>query len=161
MKRVYGVFETERRTAEAVQALREDGVEADRITVFVRSQDIVHTLEKEAGVAVQEAQLPDDEGKFQPAGWLAASEITNNVGSIGLDQVVPIAPVVTDLRSDNRGPASEGLRRLGVPEDEADVYGNYVDRGFYLLKAEVDDGKAHTAKRHLQEHDAIRIDAPN
>lgn len=162
MTHVYGLFETEHRVAEAIQALRNVGYDRERISLIVSNDEVLNELAAETDIAIQETHRALDDRPGNPILWTAAMGTPNASNVSGLDGNglgTPIAPLAwTEVNANDRAISESGLQRLGLPDDEAEKFGGYVDQGYYLLKVDIEEERPEDVEQMLRQCDAMRVD---
>jgi hypothetical protein len=163
MKTVIGLFDT----AADAQAAREDllsaGVAAERLSVVTNSRKADPPLAN----APEGTEAAEGAGIGAVAGIVAGGTagLFASLGLLAIPGIGPVlaaGPIAAILVGSGVGAAAGGivggLIGIGIPEEEAEVYAEGINRGGTLLSVEAEDGDADRVAMVLSQHNAVDID---
>ena len=110
-KKIVGVFDTEREASQAIEGLKAQGFNSDEISVVTQDRDELKAIREETGTKAPEGVA---------AGPIAAAFTGAAVGA-------------------GAGGLVGGLVGLGIPEEDAKQYEEYVQNGKILLLVDSTD----------------------
>ncbi|WP_083180134.1 general stress protein [Paenibacillus yonginensis] len=154
-KKIVGVFETEREATAAISALQQEGYNAEGISVITRDR-----RDSEA--------IAEDTGTKAPEGVTAGAATGGVLGGVtgllaglgllaipGIGPILAAGPIAATLTGAVVGAGAGGLVGglvgLGIPEEEAREYENYINEGKILVLVDEDE-----AERQTRVYDAFR-----
>ncbi len=166
-KRVTGVFKRREDLESALQALKDAGIEKERISLLARHVEDVKGAEEisdgEGNEAMEGAGIGATTGTVLGGvgGFLIGAGILAipGVGPV-LAAGVGISEIAATLAGAGIGAASGGLVGAlvgaGIPEDKAKVYNQRFDAGDYLLMVDATHDNVHQVEsilrdRHIEE----------
>ncbi|OXM84218.1 general stress protein [Paenibacillus rigui] len=136
-QKIVGVFQTEREAIQAVDALKRQGYRPEEISIVARDKDNAAHIQKETGTKAPEglaAGAATGGVLGGTAGLLAGLGILAIPGIGPILAAGPIAATLTGLAvGAGAGGLVGGLVGLGIPEDEANRYNDYVKNGHILV----------------------------
>jgi hypothetical protein len=162
MKTVIGLFDTASDAHSAQNELIAAGIEQDRISLVTSesNRDL-------RGDTHDRTEAAEGAGVGATAGALAggAAGLLASLGLLaipGIGGLLALGPIVAALTGAGIGAAAGGLIGglvgLGIPEHEAEVYAEGVNRGGTLLSVDVADTDADRVAAILSQHNAVDID---
>ncbi|MDN4076104.1 MULTISPECIES: general stress protein [Fictibacillus] len=141
-KKVIGVFSTEEEAVSAINSLRERGYDEEDISVIAQDKEERRHIEDETGTKAGEGAAAGAAtgGVLGGVGGLLAG-----VGALaipGIGPIVAAGPIAATLGGAAIGAGAGGLVGalvgMGVPEEEAEEYQNYVESGKILVLVDAD-----------------------
>jgi uncharacterized membrane protein len=136
-KKIVGVFRTEQQAVEAIESLKRQGYRSDEISVVTKNKDDMASVERETG-----SKAPEGVATGAAAGGMlgGAAGLLAGLGLLAVPGIGPIlaaGPIATTLTGlavgAGAGGLVGGLIGLGIPEDEANRYNDYVNEGNILV----------------------------
>jgi hypothetical protein len=164
MKTVIGLFDTASDAQSAQNELIAAGFPRDRISLVTSESnrelhgDAAHSDKTEAA---------EGAGVGATAGALAggAAGLLASLGLLaipGIGGLLALGPIVATLTGAGIGAAAGGLIGglvgMGIPEHEAEVYAEGVNRGGTLVSVDTQDDEADRVAAILSQHNAVDID---
>jgi len=145
-KKIVGVFQTEHEASEAIQELKQHGFQADDISVIARNKKDVNAISEETGTKAPEGMASG----AATGGFLGGlTGLLAGIGALAIPGIGPIiaaGPIAATLAGAAVGAGTGGLVGgligLGIPEEEATSYDNYVEEGRILVMVDADTTKA-------------------
>jgi uncharacterized membrane protein len=136
-QKIVGVFRTEQEAINAVDALKRQGYRSEDISIVAQNKDDVAAVEKETGTKAPEG-LATGAATGGVLGGVAG--LLAGVGLLAIPGVGPIlaaGPIAATLTGlavgAGAGGLVGGLIGLGIPEEEANRYNDYVKEGNILV----------------------------
>lgn len=142
-KKIVGVFDTDREATAAIESLQKQGFRADEISVIAKNRDDQAAISEETG-----SKAPEGVATGAATGGVVGgvTGLLAGLGLLAIPGVGPIlaaGPIAATLTGAAVGAGAGGLVGgligLGIPEDEANEYGGYVDNGKILVLVDEDD----------------------
>ncbi|PZE20681.1 general stress protein [Paenibacillus xerothermodurans] len=136
-KKIVGVFRTEEQAIQAIEGLKRQGYRSDEISVITKNREDMENLEMETG-----SKAPEGVATGAAAGGMlgGAAGLLAGLGLLAVPGVGPIlaaGPIATTLTGVAVGAGAGGLVGgligLGIPEEEANRYNDYVNEGNILV----------------------------
>ncbi|MDF2959730.1 MAG: low temperature-induced protein [Paenibacillus sp.] len=136
-KKIVGVFHTEQEAIRSIEALKRQGYRSEDISIVAKNKDDVSSVEKETG-----SKAPEGLATGAAAGGMlgGVAGLLAGLGLLAIPGVGPIlaaGPIAATLTGlavgAGAGGLVGGLIGLGIPEDEANRYSQYVDEGNILV----------------------------
>jgi len=174
MKTVIGLFDAASDAYSAQNELVAAGVTRDRISVVtsesnrdLRSNKSDTTDTADTTRTTDKTEAAEGAGVGATAGALAggAAGILASLGLLaipGIGGLLALGPIVAALTGAGIGAAAGGLIGgligLGIPEHEAEVYAEGINRGGTLVTVDAADTDADRVASILSQHNAIDID---
>lgn len=153
-KHIIGVFNSEEEAIQVINQLKAEGYRADDISVIGRNNDGLNQIEDETETKA-EAGLATGAATGGVLGGVTG--LLLGIGALAIPGIGPIiaaGPIVATLTGAAVGAGAGGLVGgligLGIPENEAKDYDNYVNDGKILVLVESDstrDPKAYETFR--------------
>ncbi|MBP1153370.1 MULTISPECIES: general stress protein [unclassified Paenibacillus] len=136
-KKLVGVFQTEQEAIRAIEGLKRQGYSSDDISVIARDQDDVSAITDQTGTNVQEGV----KAGAATGGMLGGlTGLLVGIGALTIPGVGPIlaaGPIAATLTGAAVGAGAGGLVGgligLGIPEEDAKRYNDYVKQGNILV----------------------------
>lgn len=164
MKTVIGLFDTASDAHSAQNELIAAGIARDRISVVTSesNRDLRSDAEHH-----DKTEAAEGAGVGATAGALAggAAGLLASLGLLaipGIGGLLALGPIVATLTGAGIGAAAGGLIGglvgMGIPEHEAEVYAEGVNRGGTLLSVDSADEDADRVAAILSQHNAVDID---
>ncbi|WP_339289460.1 general stress protein [Paenibacillus sp. FSL E2-0201] len=162
-KRIVGVFAAEYEASRAIEELKRQGCRTEDISIIARNNDSVDTLRDESGT-----QAPEGIATGAATGGLLGglTGLLMGIGALAIPGIGPIiaaGPLAAMLAGAAIGAGSGGLVGgligLGIPEEEAKRYDNYVGEGHILVMVDVEgERKEEEVKRIFVQHNSLNSD---
>ena len=162
-KRIVGVFAAEYEASRAIEELKRQGCRTEDISIIARNSESADTLRDESGT-----QAPEGMATGAATGGLLGglTELLMGIGALAIPGIGPIiaaGPLAATLAGAAIGVGSGGLVGgligLGIPEEEAKRYDNYVDEGHILVMVDVEgERKEEEVKRIFVQHNSLNSD---
>ncbi|WP_068622361.1 general stress protein [Paenibacillus tuaregi] len=142
-KKIVGVFDTDREATAAIESLQAQGFRSDEISVVTKNRDDQTAISEETG-----SKAPEGVATGAATGGVVGgvAGLLAGLGLLAVPGVGPIlaaGPIAATLTGAAVGAGAGGLVGgligLGIPEDEAKEYGDYVDNGKILVLVDEDD----------------------
>jgi uncharacterized membrane protein len=136
-KKIVGVFQSEQEAVKAIESLKRQGYTSDDISIVARNKDEVAAVADQTGT-----KAPEGLATGAATGGLlgGAAGLLAGLGLLAIPGIGPIlaaGPIAATLTGAAVGAGAGGLVGgligLGIPEDEARQYNNYVDQGNILV----------------------------
>ncbi|WP_375104982.1 general stress protein [Paenibacillus sp. RS8] len=162
-KRIVGVFAAEYEASRAIEELKRQGCRTEDISIIARNNDSVDSLRDESGT-----QAPEGIATGAATGGLLGglTGLLMGIGALAIPGIGPIiaaGPLAATLAGAAIGAGSGGLVGgligLGIPEEEAKRYDNYVGEGHILVMVDVEGAeKEEEVKRIFVQHNSLNAD---
>ncbi|MEK4235171.1 general stress protein [Paenibacillus sp. FSL H7-0714] len=162
-KRIVGVFAAEYEASRAIEELKRQGCRTEDISIIARNSESADTLRDESGT-----QAPEGIATGAATGGLLGglTGLLMGIGALAIPGIGPIiaaGPLAATLAGAAIGAGSGGLVGgligLGIPEEEAKRYDNYVDEGHILVMVDVEgEQKEEEVKRIFVQHNSLNTD---
>jgi uncharacterized membrane protein len=136
-KKVVGVFHSEQEAINAIEGLKQQGYRAEDISVIAKDKEDLNRVTDTTG-----SNAPEGIATGATAGGILGgiTGLLVGIGALAIPGVGPIiaaGPIAATLTGAAVGAGTGGLVGgligLGIPEDEAKVYNNYVKEGNILV----------------------------
>jgi uncharacterized membrane protein len=162
-KRIVGVFAAEYEASRAIEELKRQGCRTEDISIIARNSESADTLRDESGT-----QAPEGIATGAATGGLLGglTGLLMGIGALAIPGIGPIiaaGPLAATLAGAAIGAGSGGLVGgligLGIPEEEAKRYDNYVGEGHILVMVDVEgERKEEEVKRIFVQHNSLNSD---
>ncbi|OMD36473.1 hypothetical protein BSK56_32120 [Paenibacillus borealis] len=161
-KKIVGVFYTEHEASRAIEDLKSQGFLTEDISVIARNKDDVDAINNEMGT-----KAPEGMASGAAAGGLlgGVTGLLAGIGALAIPGIGPIlaaGPIAATLAGAAVGAGTGGLVGgligLGIPEDEAESYDNYVDEGRILVMVDADNTRAEEVYSVFRSHNSANAD---
>lgn len=162
-KRIVGVFAAEYEASRAIEELKRQGCRTEDISIIARNNESADTLRDESGT-----QAPERIATGAATGGLLGglTGLLMGIGALAIPGIGPIiaaGPLAATLAGAAIGASSGGLVGgligLGIPEEEAKRYDNYVGEGHILVMVDVEgERKEEEVKRIFVQHNSLNSD---
>lgn len=159
-KRIVGVFAAEYEASRAIEELKRQGCRTEDISIIARNNEHANTLRDESGT-----QAPEGIATGAATGGLLGglTGLLMGIGALAIPGIGPIiaaGPLAVTLAGAAIGAGSGGLVGgligLGIPEEEAKRYDNYVDKGHILVMVDVEgEQKEEEVKRIFVQYNSL------
>ncbi|MGI2906103.1 hypothetical protein [Tolypothrix sp. VBCCA 56010] len=183
-KRAIGVFSHRRDAEAAIGDLRDGGISLDRVSIIGKNAD--HNLgDRVGGVSVNDRLDDNKADDGAKAGAVTGGALGGlggllvGLGTLAIPGIGPVllggaaaTAIATALTGGAIGAAAGGIAGalvgLGIPEKNAKVYNDRINRGDYLVIVDGTDAEVHRAeeilrRRHVEDfgiYDATDLDRP-
>lgn len=136
-KKIVGVFDTQEGAVRAIEGLKRQGYTSDEISVVGKNTDDIDEVTNETGT-----KAPETAAAGAATGGLlgGATGLLAGLGLLAIPGVGPIlaaGPIAATLTGAAVGAGAGGivggLIGLGIPEEEAERYNDYVNEGKILV----------------------------
>lgn len=168
-KKIVGVFYTEHEASRAIEDLKSHGFLTEDISVIARNKRDVEAISDETGT-----KAPEGMASGAATGGIlgGVTGLLAGIGALAIPGIGPIiaaGPIAATLTGVAVGAGTGGLVGgligLGIPEDEAESYDNYVDEGRILVMVDADNTRASDVYSIFRNHNSANadryMDAPN
>jgi uncharacterized membrane protein len=162
-KRIVGVFAAEYEASRAIEELKRQGCRTEDISIIARNKESADTLTDESG-----AQVPEGITTGAATGGLLGglTGLLMGIGALAIPGIGPIiaaGPLAATLAGAAIGAGSGGLVGgligLGIPEEEAKRYDNYVDEGHILVMVDVEgEEKEEEVRRIFAQYNSLNAE---
>ncbi|MFC4775917.1 general stress protein [Paenibacillus sp. GCM10023252] len=141
-KKIVGVFHSQDEAIRAIESLKRQGYTSDEISIVAKNRDDVNDVSEETGT-----MAPEGLASGAAAGGVLGG-VTGLLAGLGLLAIPGIGPILAagPIAATLTGAAVGagagglvgGLIGLGIPEEEAKQYNDYVKEGRILVLVESD-----------------------
>lgn len=161
-KKIVGVFHTEHEASRAIEDLKAHGFLTEDISVIARNKRDVEAINDETGTKV-----PEGLATGAATGGLlgGVTGLLAGIGALAIPGIGPIiaaGPIAATLTGVAVGAGTGGLVGgligLGIPEDEAASYDNYVDEGRILVMVDADIAREKDVYTVFRNHNSANAD---
>lgn len=161
-KKIVGVFYTEHEASRAIEDLKNHGFLSEDISVIARNKRDVKAISDETGT-----KAPEGMASGAATGGIlgGVTGLLAGIGALAIPGIGPIiaaGPIAATLTGAAVGAGAGGLVGgligLGIPEDEAEMYDNYVDEGRILVMVDADDAQAGDVYSVFRSHNSANAD---
>lgn len=152
-KVVVGVFHDRTRAEQALQSLKEDGLEQD-ISLVARDEG-----QEGSGEALGGQDL--SEGTFAGGTLGGIAGLLAGMGALlipGIGPVVAAGPIAAALTGVVTGGIAGGLIDLGLPEERGEYFEEQVRQGGILVSMKAEDDRVEEAASVLRRHGASDVE---
>lgn len=145
-RKIVGAFNTEQEATRAIEDLKQQGYSTDDISVIAKDRDDVNAVTDET-----ETKAPEGLASGAATGGVlgGVTGLLAGLGALaipGIGPIVAAGPIAATLTGAAVGAGAGGLVGgligLGIPEDEAREYDEYVEEGRILVMVEVEDERS-------------------
>uniref|UniRef100_UPI00406CCA24 YsnF/AvaK domain-containing protein n=1 Tax=Paenibacillus sp. FSL E2-0178 TaxID=2921361 RepID=UPI00406CCA24 len=161
-KKIVGVFYTEHEASRAIEDLKSHGFLTEDISVIARNKRDVEAISDETGT-----KAPEGMASGAATGGIlgGVTGLLAGIGALAIPGIGPIiaaGPIAATLTGVAVGAGTGGLVGgligLGIPEDEAESYDNYVDEGRILVMVDADNTRASDVYSIFRNHNSANAD---
>lgn len=161
-KKIVGVFYTEHEASQAIEDLKAHGFLTEDISVIARNRRDTEALTEETGT-----KAPEGLASGAATGGIlgGVTGLLAGIGALAIPGIGPIiaaGPIAATLTGVAVGAGTGGLVGgligLGIPEDEAASYDNYVDEGRILVMVDADNTRADDVYAVFRNHNSANAD---
>ncbi|WP_037287419.1 general stress protein [Saccharibacillus sacchari] len=142
-KKIVGVFENEREASLAIQNLQERGFTSDEISVVAKDRNDLRAIDEETGTKAPEGLAA---GAATGGVLGGVTGLLAGVGALAIPGIGPIlaagplaAAIAGMAVGAGAGGLVGGLVGLGIPENEAEEYQEYLNQGNILVLVDEDN----------------------
>ena len=161
-KKIVGVFHSEHEASQAIEDLKSRGFLTDDISVIAKDKRDVESISNETGTKATEGIASG----AATGGFLGGvTGLLAGIGALAIPGIGPIiaaGPIAATLAGAAVGAGTGGLVGgligLGIPEDEAESYDNYVDEGRILVMVDADSARAKDVYSVFRSHNSANAD---
>ncbi|WP_445668074.1 general stress protein [Paenibacillus sp. FSL H3-0333] len=161
-KKIVGVFHTEHEASQAIEDLKAHGFLTEDISVIARNKRDVEAINDETGTKVPEGLAT---GAATGGILGGVTGLLAGIGALAIPGIGPIiaaGPIAATLTGVAVGAGTGGLVGgligLGIPEDEAASYDNYVDEGRILVMVDADIAREKDVYTVFRNHNSANAD---
>lgn len=161
-KKIVGVFHTEHEASRAIEDLKAQGFLTEDISVIARNKRDVEAINDETGTKVPEGMAS---GAATGGILGGVTGLLAGIGALAIPGIGPIiaaGPIAATLTGVAVGAGTGGLVGgligLGIPEDEAASYDNYVDEGRILVMVDADISREQDVYTVFRNHNSANAD---
>lgn len=158
-KHIIGVFNSEEETIRVINQLKAEGYRADDISVIGRNNEGLSHIEDQTETKAEEGLAT---GAAAGGVLGGVTGILLGIGALAIPGIGPIiaaGPIVTTLTGAAVGAGAGGLVGgligLGIPENEAKDYDNYVKDGKILVLVESNSPRDHKAYETFRKNQSL------
>ena len=162
-KQIIGVFHSEQEAIQAIEGLKKRGYSTDEISIVARDNEDASYVSEATGTKAPEG-LATGATAGGVLGGLAG--LLAGAGALAIPGIGPIlaaGPIAAGLTGAAVGAGAGGLVGgligLGIPEEEANRYSDYVKEGRILVLVESDDNRRNEAYSTFREHNSLNSDS--
>ncbi|MCM3175418.1 general stress protein [Paenibacillus sp. MER 99-2] len=146
-KKIVGVFDTEREASQAIESLKAQGFSSDEISVVTQDRDDLKAIREETGT-----KAPEGVAAGAATGGVlgGVAGLLAGIGALAIPGIGPIlaaGPIAAAFTGAAVGAGAGGLVGglvgLGIPEEDAKQYEEYVQGGKILLLVDSSDRDEH------------------
>ena len=145
-QKIVGAFSTEQEATRAIEDLKQQGFGTDEISVIAKDRDDISTINDETGTKAPEG-LASGAATGGVLGGVAG--LLAGLGALAIPGIGPIlaaGPIAATLTGAAVGAGAGGLVGgligLGIPEEEAKEYDEFVEEGRILVLVDTDDDRS-------------------
>uniref|UniRef100_UPI00403F0EA0 general stress protein n=1 Tax=Paenibacillus sp. FSL K6-1096 TaxID=2921460 RepID=UPI00403F0EA0 len=161
-KKIVGVFYTEHEASQAIEDLKAHGFLTEDISVIARNRQDAEAINEETGT-----KAPEGLASGAATGGIlgGVTGLLAGIGALAIPGIGPIiaaGPIAATLTGVAVGAGTGGLVGgligLGIPEDEAASYDNYVDEGRILVMVDADNTRENDVYAVFRNHNSANAD---
>jgi outer membrane lipoprotein SlyB len=155
MSTVVGVFESEERAKEAIQALQDEGFTEEEVSIVAKGDD---SNQGSSQGMVSQDNMAD--GAAWGGGIGAVGGLLAGMGALaipGIGPIVAAGPLAAALSGAVAGGVAGGLIDMGIPEAEGKRFEQDIKEGRMLAVIEADDDNAEIAQNLLEDYGADEV----
>ncbi|OWR28369.1 hypothetical protein CDO73_19055 [Saccharibacillus sp. O23] len=160
-KKIVGVFENEREASRAIQHLQDQGFTSDDISVVAKDRNDLRAIDEETGTKAPEGLAA---GAATGGVLGGVTGLLAGVGALAIPGIGPIlaaGPLAATLAGlavgAGAGGLVGGLVGLGIPENEAEEYQEYLNRGNILVLVD-EDSRSRTVYDSFRDNRSLNAD---
>lgn len=160
--KIAGVFETEQEAIRAIEALKRQGYKADEISVVGKNKDKIEDI-----TDTTHTRAPEGAAAGAATGGLlgGTAGVLAGLGLLAIPGIGPIlaaGPIAAGLTGAAAGAGAGtlvgGLIGLGIHEDDAKRYGDYVKEGKILVLVDSDADREEGVYDTFRENRSLNAD---
>jgi hypothetical protein len=161
-KKIVGVFDSDMEARSAIDGLKQQGYSADEISVIGKNKDDMKEIKEATGT-----KAPEGAATGAATGGVAGG-VTGLLAGLGLLAIPGIGPILAAgpiaaaltgaAVGAGAGGIVGGLIGMGIPEDEAKRYNEYVDQGKILVMVDSDAERDHGVYDNFRTHNSLNSD---
>lgn len=145
-QRIVGAFSTEQEATRAIEDLKQQGYGTEDISVIAKDRKEMSTINEETGT-----KAPEGLASGAATGGVlgGVTGLLAGLGALaipGIGPIVAAGPIAATLTGAAVGAGAGGLVGgligLGIPEEEAEEYDEFVEEGRILVLVETDDERS-------------------
>ncbi|WP_245671419.1 general stress protein [Pseudobacillus wudalianchiensis] len=143
-KQIVGVYDNHTEAVEAIEDLKRQGYRADEISVISKERDDVEYVEETTDTKAEEGAATGAATGGILGGLAGVAAGAGALAIPGIGPIIAAGPIVAGLTGAAAGAGAGGLTGaligLGIPEEDADRYNEYVKEGKMLVLVDRDAG---------------------
>lgn len=161
-KKIVGVFHNEDEAIRAIEGLKQQGYPSEDISVIAKDRADLKAVEEETGT-----KAPEGLATGAAAGGMlgGVTGLLVGIGALTIPGVGPIiaaGPIAATLAGAAVGAGAGGLVGgligLGIPEEEAKQYDDYVRKGNILVLVRSDSGRENNVYDTFRTNNSLNSD---
>lgn len=162
-RHIVGVFETERAAIAAIEDLKALGYAPDDISVISRKKDDADFIEE-----ATQTKAPEGVAAGAAAGGVlgGVTGLLAGLGALAIPGIGPLlaaGPIAATLAGAaigaSAGSVVGGLVGLGIPEDQAQLYNDYIEDNKFLVIVESDPAQSHRVFEIFRSYGSLNSDS--
>ncbi|KAB7705346.1 hypothetical protein F9802_14710 [Bacillus aerolatus] len=154
-KQIVGVYDTHTEAIEAIEDLKRQGYHSDEISVISKDREELEYVEDTTDTKAEDGAAAGAATGGILGGLTGVAAGAGALAIPGIGPIIAAGPIVAGLTGAAAGAGAGGLTGaligLGIPEEDADRYNNYVKEGKMLVLVDRDarltDGDGGTINR--------------
>ncbi|MED0665423.1 general stress protein [Pseudobacillus badius] len=143
-KKIVGVYDDHTEAVEAIEELKRQGYRSDEISVISKERDDIEYVEETTDTKAEEGAATGAATGGILGGLAGVAAGAGALAIPGIGPIVAAGPIVAGLTGAAAGAGAGGLTGaligLGIPEEDADRYNEYVKEGKMLVLVDRDAG---------------------
>ncbi|MFT9847331.1 general stress protein [Aneurinibacillus sp. REN35] len=158
-KKIIGVFHDHDEAVRAIETLKERGYRSEDISVIAKDRDRIDTIEEETDTKVEEGLAA---GATTGGVLGGLTGLLVGVGALaipGIGPIVAAGPIAATIGGAVVGAGAGGLVGalvgMGIPEDEAKQYEEYLNKGEILVLVDADAEREHHVYETFRTNNAL------
>lgn len=161
-KKIVGIFHNEYEASQAIEELKSRGFLTEDISVIARNRRDAEAISEQTG-----SKAPEGAASGAATGGVlgGVTGLLAGIGALAIPGIGPIiaaGPIAATLAGAAAGAGTGGLVGgligLGIPENEAESYDNYVDEGRILVMVDADNARANDVYTVFRKHNSVNAD---
>ncbi|KZS47370.1 hypothetical protein AWU65_16260 [Paenibacillus glucanolyticus] len=158
-QKIVGAFRTEQEATRAIEELKRQGFGADEISVIAKDRGESSNIQEETGT-----KAPEGLASGAATGGVlgGVTGLLAGLGALAIPGIGPIiaaGPIAATLTGAAVGAGAGGLVGgligLGIPEEQAEEYGGYVNEGHILVMVDADESNGGRVYDIFRSHSAL------
>ncbi|MFS0725622.1 general stress protein [Paenibacillus sp. 1P07SE] len=162
-KQIIGVFHSEKEAIQAIEGLKRRGYDTNEISIIAKDNEEASNVSDATGT-----KAPEGLATGATAGGVLGglTGLLAGAGALAIPGIGPIlaaGPIAAALTGAAVGAGAGGLVGgligLGIPEEEANRYSDYVNEGRILVLVEADELRRNEAYSTFRENNSLNADS--